>query len=107
MGMLSCVLVMVLCLWVSGSTVLGDSRREVPLLRMPPNREGTGCYFIVMKDKTSEAEMQQLMATISRYAEDSRVYSVVKKVAKAFTVKLSPFALQLVNCCSCNHCGRV
>lgn len=88
---------MVLCLWVPSNHVLGDSRREVPLLRLPSNSEGTGCYFIVLRDKTSEEEMQHLMATISRYAEDSRIYSVVKKVSKAFTVKLSPFALQLVN----------
>ena len=97
MGVLSSVLVMVLCLWVSSNHVQGDFRREVPLLRMPANSAGTGCYFIVLKEKTSEAEMQQLMATISRYAEDSRVYTVIKKVSKAFTVKLSPFALQLVS----------
>lgn len=40
--------------------------------------------------------MQQLMATISKLADDSRIHSIVKKISKAFTVKLSPYALEMV-----------
>lgn len=71
--------------------------RRAPILRKPKGSATTGCYFIVFKDKTKEGEMEQAMATISKYADDSRIYSIVKRVSKAITVKLSPIALELVN----------
>ncbi len=73
-----------------------DSKRK-PLLRRPLGSSGTGCYFIVLKDKASEEEMQQVMAATARVAEGTKVYSSVKKVSKAFTVKLSPYALEVVS----------
>ncbi len=95
MGSLSLVqLASALCLLALGSC---DSGRAVPVLRKPIGSAGTGCYFVVLREKTSEVEMQQLMATISKYAEDAKIYSVVKRVAKTFTVKLSPYALELVS----------
>ena len=71
--------------------------RRAPILRQPKGTATTGCYFVVFKDKTKEGEMEQAMATISKYADNSRIYSVVKRVSKAITVKLSPIALELVN----------
>lgn len=71
-------------------------RSPVPVLRKPIGSAGTGCYFIVLVDKTSEEEMQRLIATVSKYAEGYRIYSTLRKVTKAFTAKLTPYALELV-----------
>lgn len=84
-----------LCLLLLGCCVQSDSWRA-PMLRNPPGTPGTGCYFIVFREDTSEPEMQKLLSTISRYADDSRIYSMVMRVSKAVTVKLSPFAMELV-----------
>ena len=67
-----------------------------PVLHKPQGSPGTGCYFVVLEEKTPEEQMQQLMAAISKLADDSRIHSMVKKVSKAFTVKLSSYALELV-----------
>ena len=72
-----------------------DSRR--PLLRNPQGSAGTGCYFVVLHEKATEEEMLQLMVTISKLADDSKIYSEIHTVSKAFTVKLSPFSLELVS----------
>ena len=67
------------------------------LLRQPAGAATTGSYFIVLRDKTNEEEMEQTMASISKLAEDSRIGNIIKKVSKAFTVKLSPLSLELVS----------
>lgn len=71
------------------------SRR--PVLKKPRGSAGTGCYFVVLKEKTTVEEMEQVMATISKLADKSRIYSIVKKVSKSFTVKLSPYSLEAVS----------
>ena len=67
-----------------------------PVLHKPPGSPGTGCYFIVLKDKTTEEEMQQLMATVSKLSDDSKIHSIVKKISKTFTAVLSSYALEMV-----------
>jgi len=71
-----------------------ESRR--PILRKPLGAAVTGCYFVVLKEKTPEDVMDQLLVTISGLAEDNKIHTVIKKIAKAFTVKLSPYALEMV-----------
>ncbi len=73
------------------------SRRSA-ILRQPAGTATTGCYFVVLNDKTSEEEMQQALITVSKLSEDSRIYTIVKRVSKTFTAKLSPYALELVSC---------
>jgi hypothetical protein len=89
-------LITALCLLFLGSSNVQGGSRRAPILRKPAGSAGTGCYFIVFKDKTKEGEMEQALTTISKYADESKIYSIVKKVSKAITVKLSPFALELV-----------
>ena len=93
----SCLLLVLLpCMTVQGETEQVH-RRPVPLLRGPIGSASTGCYFIVLEDKTSEEEMQRIIATVSKYAEGYKIYSTLRKVTKAFTAKLTPYALELVN----------
>ena len=87
-------LISILCLLVLDVSVQGDS--GCPVLLQPAGTATTGCYFIVLKQQTSNEEMDELMDTISQLSEDSKVHSFVKKVSKAFTVKLSPESLELV-----------
>ena len=83
------VLLLILC----GNCV--ECRR--PLLRKPRDAPTTGCYFVVLSDKAKEEDMQELLAKVVRVADDAKVYGMVSKVAKAFTVKLSPYALEMVS----------
>lgn len=97
MGLCSPVqLTATLCLLFACCVLSDSGSAPCPMLRLPPDSAGTGCFFIVFKEETSEGEMQHLLSTISKYAEDSRIYSIVTKVSKAITVKLSPYALELV-----------
>ena len=84
-----------LCLWLLLGTAKCEGSRR-PVLHKPPGSPGTGCYFIVLKDKTSDDEMQQLMASICKLADDFKIHAVMKKISKAFTVRLSPYALEMV-----------
>lgn len=86
-----------LCLWLLQSPALCRDSAGRPVLRKPPGSAGTGCYFVVLRDKTSQEEMQQVMATISKLADDSKIHSIIKKISKTFTVQLSPYALEMVH----------
>lgn len=72
-----------------------ESRK--PVLYNPRGRPGTGCFFVVLDKKTTEEEFEAALVTISKLAEDSSVYTVIRKVSKAFTVKLSAYSLELVH----------
>ena len=92
------LLALSLSLWLLGS-VKCELRR--PVLRKPLGSRWTGCYFIVLKDKTTEDEMQDLMNTVSKLATGGMIYNMVHKISKAFTVKLSPYSLELVSLSWC------
>ena len=92
---LLCITISALCLVLVEARGKEGSRR--PIIRQPTGSATTGCYSVVLKDKITEPEMEEAMATISKLSEDSRIYSIVKKVAKAFTVKLSAYSLELVS----------
>ena len=47
------------------------------------------------------AELQQVLTKVLRISDDAKVYGYVEKVAKAFTVELSPYALELVKMHAC------
>lgn len=72
----------------------GLCRRLV--LRVPREVPTTGRYIVVLKDKTTLTELQQVLLRVLRTADDAKVYGYVEKVVKAFTVKLSPYSLELV-----------
>lgn len=80
-----------------------------PVLRVPREAPTTGRYMVVLKEKTSVAEMQQVLTRILRMSDDSKVYGYVEKVAKAFTVKLSSYSLELVKntCCLLQSCNDI
>ena len=78
------------------------SRR--PVLRVPRDAPTTGRYIIVLKEKTSVAELHQVLTRVLRISDDAKVYGYVEKVAKAFTVELSSYALELVKMHACMAC---
>lgn len=87
-----------LCCILKLNLLFGNIKCELrrPLLRLSSGSQGTGCYFVVLREKATEEEMLQTMHTVSKLAEGSKVYSQVHKVAKAFTVKLSSYSLEIV-----------
>ena len=94
--LLCLILVLVLCCVLLGTGVQGDS--GCPVLLQPPGTDTTGCFFVVLKDETSDLEMEELMQTVLEMSEDSKIHSAVKMVSKAFTVKLSNESLEMVCC---------
>lgn len=73
----------------------GSSRR--PVIRRARDVPTTGCYIVVMKDKATEAQLQRVLTKAVRGSDDAKVYGMVRKVKKAFTVKLNPYALEMVS----------
>ena len=66
------------------------------VLRAPREAPTTGRYIVVLKEKTSPTELQQVLTRVLQVADDAKVYGYVEKVAKAFTVRLSSHSLELV-----------
>ena len=50
------------------------------------------------------AELHQVLTRVLRISDDAKVYGYVEKVAKAFTVELSSYALELVKMHACMAC---
>ena len=71
------------------------SRRR-PVIRQARDVPTTGCYIVAMKDDTKEAEMQKVLTKAVKVSDDAKLYGMVQKVKKAFTVKLNPYALEMV-----------
>ncbi len=67
-----------------------------PVLRVPRDAPTTGRCTVALKPSASEKDLQKLMTTVMKVADDAKVYGYVERVAKAFTVKLSPYALEIV-----------
>ncbi len=85
---------LILCFVLLGARVQGDS--GCPVLLQPAGAKTTGCYFIVLREESSDEEMEEVMHTISEMSEDSQIHSAVRMVSKAFTVRLSPESLERV-----------
>ena len=67
-----------------------------PVIRHKRGVPTTGCYIVAMKDDTSEADLQQVLTKAVKASDDAKVHGLVQKVKKAFTVKLNPYALEMV-----------
>lgn len=70
--------------------------RRSPVIRRPRDVPTTGCYIVVMKDDASEQELQQVAAKAVKASDDAKLHGLVQRVKKAFTVKLNPYALEIV-----------
>jgi hypothetical protein len=49
-----------------------------------------------MKDDASKEELQKVVAKAAKASDDAKLHGLVQKVKKAFTVKLNPYALEMV-----------
>ena len=74
-----------------------------PVHRVPRDAPTTGRFIVSMKPSTSKGEMQETLMAVMKVADDAKIYGYVHTVAKAITVKLSPYSLEIV----CNLCGSI
>ena len=73
------------------------SSNRRPLLRKPSDVATTGCYMVAMKDEASQAQLDEIMMKAVKASDDAKLYGMVRKVKKMFTVKLNPYALEMVS----------
>ncbi len=71
--------------------------RRSPVIRRARGVPTTGCYIVAMKDDASEEELQKVAAKAAKASDDAKLHGLVQKVKKAFTVKLNPYALEMVS----------
>ncbi len=76
------------------SAAYGKSRS--PVLRKPAHSPKTGCYIIAIKEKATEEEMEALLTAVVKASNGHKMYGLVKKASRLFTVKLSPYSLEMV-----------
>ena len=84
----------IVCL-LAAATCVAESRR--PVLRAAPNAVTTGNYVVVLRRNTTNETLQRLLSKASKHSDDNRVHRYVETVAKAFTLKLSPYSLEVVS----------
>ena len=84
----------IVCL-LAAATCVVESRR--PVLRAAPNAVTTGNYVVVLRKNTTNETLQRLLSKASRYTDDNRVHRYVETVAKALTLKLSSYSLEVVS----------
>ena len=71
--------------------------RSTPVIRLVPRSEPTtGCYIVAMADDASEEQLKQAAAIAAKTSDDGKVYGLVKRLKKAFTVKLNAYTLEMV-----------
>lgn len=90
---LSSLLILILAIGIVNCKS-GVSRR--PLLRKPVTSLKTGCYIIAIKEKATDEEVEELLATVVKASDGQKMYGLVRKATRAFTVKLSPYSLEMV-----------
>ena len=61
--------------------------------------EKTGCYIVVLKDDTTLERFQSIISEVVSMSMDAKLHGSVQRIAKAFTVKLSDHALNVVSYC--------
>ena len=81
------------------SQVTLSAKTMCPLLRATgaSASEKTGCFIIVLNRATSARKFQSILSEVIEMSKDAKVYGSVQRVAKAFTVKLSEDALEVVS----------
>ena len=67
-----------------------------PVIRRARDVPTTGCYIVAMKDDTSQEELMKVLRKAVSASDDAKLYGMVQRVKKAFTVKLNPYALEMV-----------
>lgn len=70
--------------------------RRSPVIRRAQDEPTTGCYVVAMEDDASEEELQQVAAKAVKASDDGRLHGLVKRLKRAFTVKLNNYALEMV-----------
>ena len=75
------------------------AKKKCPVLRATgaSEEDKTGCYIVVLDKATSAAKFQEILTKVLNMSEDAKVYGSVQRVAKAFTVKLSEIAVEVVS----------
>ena len=70
-----------------------------PLLRAAreASSEKTGSYIVVLKEETSHEMYLNIKAQVELLSTDQKLHGYTEKVAKAFTVRLTDFALNIVS----------
>lgn len=86
--------VLVVVLWIQLLASCACARR--PLYRAPREAPTTGNYIVMLKDGTTKEQLRQVLARVVRMTNDGKAHGCVENVAKAFTVKLSPYMLEVV-----------
>ena len=96
---ISAVIKLMQALWIvcllAVATCVAESRR--PILRAAPNAVKTGNYVVVLRRNTTTENLQQLLSKASKHSDDAKVHRYVETVAKALTLKLSPYSLEVVS----------
>ena len=91
------------CLLAVVAMLLSAEGHHCPLLHAAADAQKTGCYTVMLKEATTAEEFQNVLRRVRQVADDARVYSTVTKVVKAFTVRLSSYALHLVSWLQYEH----
>ena len=80
-------------------TVLLSEGALCPLLRAAKaaSSEKTGSYIVVLKEETSHEMYLKIKAQIEQLSTDQKLHGSTEKVAKAFTVRLTDYALNTVS----------
>jgi hypothetical protein len=86
-GLVCCLLAAAIC--------AAESRR--PVIRAAPTATKTGNYVVVLRGNTTSEKLQHLLSRASKLSDDAKVHRYVEKVAKAITLKLSPYSLEVVS----------
>ena len=89
--------VFICCFFVAVALLGATEARRCPVLHATGNAEKTGCYIVVLKQATTAAKFQSVLQQVVQMADGAKVYGSVTRVAKAFTVKLSSYALHAVS----------
>ena len=74
----------------------GASAKQCPLLLARSGDNTTGCYVVMFKQATSHEKMMEVVRATQHACADSKVYGMVERVVKAFTMRLSRTALNAV-----------
>ncbi|KAL5493199.1 hypothetical protein EMCRGX_G014343 [Ephydatia muelleri] len=83
----------IVCL-LAAATCAAESRR--PVLRAAPTAVTTGNYVVVLRKNTTTETLYHLLSKASKYTDDAKIHRYAETVAKAFTLKLSPYSLEVL-----------
>ena len=78
-------------------SISGVIARQCPLLLARDGAMKTGCYITMLKPETSHERMLDIVGEAQHMCDDSKLYGMVERLAKAFTMRLSKTALNAVS----------